>query len=627
MVLQEENAAIYAWSAEDSAAVTAAAPTVYNPLNDPLVAGIGVATSTIFRQATDPAASAQDGDLWIDTSVTPNIARARIAGAWQVAANYVTQGTDIGVANGATKNTLYRQSSAPGSPIDGDLWVDTSVTPNVTKVRISGAWQVGANYVTQGTDIGVANGATATTDPAVNANPNFYDYPAATGFPTGFANNQNQSAANTTRVAGSTSLYAMQVAAAAATDTSCFSQIGSNADSRFTKSQWVTIEADIRLVSGVLTGAGVELQTNTNAGAFDSGNSIVFSTEIDPSTGAAYGAGTAGQDYVFRKTVQVGPAAFWAYLYPRTSNSGYGSIAAARTIIWRRVAVRPASDAEKAGKGLVTPGSGQKVGDARNLPNIIGQNLSYKINATPTYSASAGTPATATISMPAFSLYYGSQTISYNSSSANVSGTGGTTVTYFLYIDDPANAGGSQTLNATTTGNTIYQADGRILVGSVDVFFPVSGSGSGGGGGGGGGFCVAADAWVETRNRGFVRARTIEPGDMLRVLTDDREGTEWTACTGNSIAPAPVWRIVSVSGIEATVSEETPIVLRDGSIVAVAEVGGEALPVLDRDGFRWEDCHAEPAGAAQVAKILCNQRTYAAGDAPGRSILTHNPKP
>jgi hypothetical protein len=63
------------------------------------------------------------------------------------------------------------------------------------------------------------------------------------------------------------------------------------------------------------------------------------------------------------------------------TNSGYGSIAAARTIIWRRVAVRPASDAEKAGKGLVTPGSGQKVGDARNLPNIIGQNLGYKINA------------------------------------------------------------------------------------------------------------------------------------------------------------------------------------------------------------------------------------------------------
>jgi hypothetical protein len=160
MTLAEEDASIYAWAASELPAVTGGTPTVYNQLNNPLVAGITAATSTIYRQATNPAATAQDGDIWIDTSVTPNIARARIAGAWQVAANYVTQGTDIGVANGATKNTLYRQSSAPSAPIDGDAWIDTSVTPNLTKFRVAGAWQIGANYVTSGPDIGVAAGAT-----------------------------------------------------------------------------------------------------------------------------------------------------------------------------------------------------------------------------------------------------------------------------------------------------------------------------------------------------------------------------------------------------------------------------------------------------------------------------------
>jgi hypothetical protein len=35
MILTEENAAIYAWDADDRAPVTAAAPVVYNPLNDP----------------------------------------------------------------------------------------------------------------------------------------------------------------------------------------------------------------------------------------------------------------------------------------------------------------------------------------------------------------------------------------------------------------------------------------------------------------------------------------------------------------------------------------------------------------------------------------------------------------
>lgn len=37
MTLIEENAAIYAWSAEESAVVTATAPTVYNPLNSPFI--------------------------------------------------------------------------------------------------------------------------------------------------------------------------------------------------------------------------------------------------------------------------------------------------------------------------------------------------------------------------------------------------------------------------------------------------------------------------------------------------------------------------------------------------------------------------------------------------------------
>jgi hypothetical protein len=48
----------------------------------------------------------------------------------------------------ATKNIVYRQSSAPTSPVNGDVWVDTSVTPNITKVRVAGAWQSAANLTT-----------------------------------------------------------------------------------------------------------------------------------------------------------------------------------------------------------------------------------------------------------------------------------------------------------------------------------------------------------------------------------------------------------------------------------------------------------------------------------------------
>lgn len=275
---------------------------------------------------------------------------------------------------------------------------------------------------------------------------------------------------------------------------------------------------------------------------------------------------------------------------------------------------------------LAVAGSGKKVGDARNLPNVVTQNLGYKFTGAISYSAAAGSPATATISVTAGTLYNGSVAVPYNAMSVGVSGTGGTTVSYFLYVDDAANAGGSQTLGATTTGTSIYQSDSRILIGSCDVFFPLSGGGSGGGTGGGGSFCAWADSWVETRNRGFVRARDVVAGDLLRVLTDDRESTRWEACTGNAAGSEEGWRITSRSGVTATVSESTPITLRDGRIIAVAQVEEEELPVFV-DQLDWETCSVSRVGPIEVAKILVNQKTYAAGDEPGRSILTHNPKP
>jgi hypothetical protein len=51
-------------------------------------------------------------------------------------------------ANDATRNVVTYGSSAPGSPANGDLWCDTSTTPYVWKIRISGAWQLAANLST-----------------------------------------------------------------------------------------------------------------------------------------------------------------------------------------------------------------------------------------------------------------------------------------------------------------------------------------------------------------------------------------------------------------------------------------------------------------------------------------------
>ena len=48
----------------------------------------------------------------------------------------------------ATRNVLTRSSTAPPSPANGDIWVDISVVPNVTRVRVAGTWQVAANNTT-----------------------------------------------------------------------------------------------------------------------------------------------------------------------------------------------------------------------------------------------------------------------------------------------------------------------------------------------------------------------------------------------------------------------------------------------------------------------------------------------
>lgn len=67
---------------------------------------------------------------------------------------------------GATKNRTWEQGADPAlvpanAVVNGDVWIDNSVVPKVTKERVGGAWVFGANLVQSGPDIGVAAGATS----------------------------------------------------------------------------------------------------------------------------------------------------------------------------------------------------------------------------------------------------------------------------------------------------------------------------------------------------------------------------------------------------------------------------------------------------------------------------------
>jgi hypothetical protein len=46
--------------------------------------------------------------------------------------------------DGATKNRIFTQATAPTGAANGDIWIDTSVTPSVQKMMVGGAWQLAA---------------------------------------------------------------------------------------------------------------------------------------------------------------------------------------------------------------------------------------------------------------------------------------------------------------------------------------------------------------------------------------------------------------------------------------------------------------------------------------------------
>lgn len=153
LILREEDASIYAWDEDETAAVVAAAPDTYDYTKNPLYQDI-VEIDAEVTQAIADAASAQStadgkidsfyqpsvptgdlGDLWFKTDTSKwYIARADgsdqiTTGEWEL-----TEDADIGVAitNAADaqstadgKVTTFYASSTPIAEATGDLWYNT----------------------------------------------------------------------------------------------------------------------------------------------------------------------------------------------------------------------------------------------------------------------------------------------------------------------------------------------------------------------------------------------------------------------------------------------------------------------------------------------------------------------
>ena len=268
---------------------------------------------------------------------------------------------------------------------------------------------------------------------------------------------------------------------------------------------------------------------------------------------------------------------------------------------------------------LTIAGSGMQIADQRNAAPIltagaqtVWQNLSI------TYTAAAGTPATATISVTAaqiLGLVAGGGLVSYNASSASVTGTGGTSPTYFLYYIDPAYSGGTQTLYATTTGNDLRQQLGIVYIGSVVVAFPTSGTG---GGSGGGGLCVADDMFVRER----LRAGEAKPGDVFDCVDlPTGQHRHQRPMLGVTRGTEECVRIVTDRGAALVCSISTPFDTVDGRMLLAPQMLGEE--VLTDDGIE-RVVSVTPVGRRSVSRIHLGGVSYAAGEDPARRIYSHN---
>lgn len=67
-------------------------------------------------------------------------------------------------ADNATQNRIQTGTSFSGTPVNGDIWIDTNTSPAIVKTRVAGAWVSSANYTTNTNQLadGAGLGTTAT---------------------------------------------------------------------------------------------------------------------------------------------------------------------------------------------------------------------------------------------------------------------------------------------------------------------------------------------------------------------------------------------------------------------------------------------------------------------------------
>lgn len=267
---------------------------------------------------------------------------------------------------------------------------------------------------------------------------------------------------------------------------------------------------------------------------------------------------------------------------------------------------------------ITTPDNTQRVSQANiNMLRVGGIGSAW----TGFAISYVNTPTSATISCTAGTLQDGANNPTYAASSTTVSGTAGTTVTYYLYYDDPTGTGGTLPLGISTTYSDLSANQGRIFVGAADVVYPTSGSGGGGGSPGGGGGCVTVDMWLL---EGLLAGR-VQMGQAIDGAAYDPVGMLDRIVETNLILAQPCMRLITESGCTVDASCSTPMTMPDGSVRMFPDMLGELALVNDHGDIRWERViDLYPIGVRPVVHIRMNNQCFFAGADANRRVATHN---
>lgn len=268
---------------------------------------------------------------------------------------------------------------------------------------------------------------------------------------------------------------------------------------------------------------------------------------------------------------------------------------------------------------LEVPGSGQVLGDQRNIPNS---------NTSAYGSVRTTTALTATslgkISINAHTVRYGAVSVAYSAVTNAITGKAQGS-SWVVYCRDPGLTGGVKTWYAAANPDAAMNiADDVVVAGQITI--PTSGSSSGGGGSGGGDpgdWCVDIDSVLPDGRC----VRDLQIGDMVPCWNMDASNPqiEMRPVVAIGFGTEESYRLVTTSLATVTQSRSTPMNLRDGSVVRTTEMFGKEVLVNRDNVLSWElVCDLIRVGDRQVVKLNLGDRVFFAGDRNEATIATHN---